>query len=624
MAIKKTTSSSKSPIFAYLRRSTSKEEQAESLIQQEDGIGSIVKKLWLDGENIVYFAETYSGFENKKRKKWGELIKAIDALKVPCVILARDISRLTRNPTDSQGIMDRLYWDNKKKKLIDKIHTLDYDDIKTWDGSTDKEDVHKALSAGYYDSLDTKRKSIGGILLKLEDWQFPYAAPKWLSHEKVGIKRILKQNEKMTFVRKAFEMKTEGKTHKEISKYLMSQAQIRLSDRELTDRLFRNPIYIWEYTEKNTEKLFTKLSFIEWQPPISRVLWDKVQKVCGRKISQYWEKQEGHLMEAKIKSESGHLFSKYLAKKKYPAYKGAYKIKWKEDQIIHISEKQILEAFIKVLWDILTGFNKTFFDSYDGLITATSVEVMGYEEEWSNDVKISTISQKHEKEFVDSWSIPLPMKWGKIFMDAVDEALKTTDMTPVLELDKKYRSKKGEIWRTLALQRISDVLEERFNASTKEFRDKKDTQINSLQKEKEKIVQDRKDYRKNAALSGFSKEEIAETTKEMDDSIESIDGKMADILNNTNMERYLEKLPEMLLKTVELASNTLPDAKFDGLREDIKLLLELTTVELTISNKKELKVKLFDVLDKLVSSDNFNLEAPSGVEPDYGALQAPA
>ena len=32
-------------IFAYLRRSTSKIEQSESLIQQEDGIFSIVKKL---------------------------------------------------------------------------------------------------------------------------------------------------------------------------------------------------------------------------------------------------------------------------------------------------------------------------------------------------------------------------------------------------------------------------------------------------------------------------------------------------------------------------------------------------------------------------------------------------
>ncbi|MEI7563172.1 MAG: hypothetical protein WCJ39_05970 [bacterium] len=35
----------KTRIFAYLRRSTSKEEQKESLIQQEDGIDSIVKKL---------------------------------------------------------------------------------------------------------------------------------------------------------------------------------------------------------------------------------------------------------------------------------------------------------------------------------------------------------------------------------------------------------------------------------------------------------------------------------------------------------------------------------------------------------------------------------------------------
>lgn len=32
-------------IFAYLRRSTTKKEQEESLMQQEDGIDSIVKKL---------------------------------------------------------------------------------------------------------------------------------------------------------------------------------------------------------------------------------------------------------------------------------------------------------------------------------------------------------------------------------------------------------------------------------------------------------------------------------------------------------------------------------------------------------------------------------------------------
>lgn len=71
------------------------------------------------------------------------MIKAIDSLKVPCIIIARDISRLSRNPTDSQGIIDRLYGDNKKKRLIDKIYTLDYDNIKEWDKTTDKENVHK-------------------------------------------------------------------------------------------------------------------------------------------------------------------------------------------------------------------------------------------------------------------------------------------------------------------------------------------------------------------------------------------------------------------------------------------------------------------------------------------------
>ena len=97
------------PVFAYLRRSTPKEEQRESLIQQEDGINSIVKKLGLEKEEIYYFAETFSGFENKKRKEWGKMLEQIDKLKTPCIVLCRDISRLSRNPTDSQKIMDRVY-----------------------------------------------------------------------------------------------------------------------------------------------------------------------------------------------------------------------------------------------------------------------------------------------------------------------------------------------------------------------------------------------------------------------------------------------------------------------------------------------------------------------------------
>lgn len=55
----------------------------------------------------------------------------------------------------------------------------------------------------------------------------------------------------MSIVRRAFEMKARGENHKEISKYLKRYG-IRIGDRNLTDRLFNNPIYIGEYTEKTT------------------------------------------------------------------------------------------------------------------------------------------------------------------------------------------------------------------------------------------------------------------------------------------------------------------------------------------------------------------------------------
>lgn len=668
MIKKESVSHTKIPIFAYLRRSTSKEEQAESLIQQEDWIWSIVKKLWFEKESIQYFAETYSWFENKNRKKWWELIKAVDSLKTPCIILARDISRLTRNPTDSQWIMDRLYWDNKKKRLIEKIYTLDYDNIKTWDKSTDKEEVHKALSAWYYDSLDTRRKSIWWILLKLEDWQFPYASPKWLSNHKTWWKRILIQNEKMPFIRRAFEMKTEWKTHKEISKYLLLFAQIRLSDKELTDRLFRNTVYIWEYIEKTTWKHFRKLSFMEWQPPIARSLWDKVQKCIWRKISQYWDKQEWHILEAKIKSESWHLFSMYYAKQKYPAYKWKYKDKDWNEQIIHISEKQILNAFIKVLWDILIAFNDKFFTANKIPITIATfdllwkdiqnntksssekgkeviintledaeikkdLELAWYDYFTKNNIDIEELANIEQektskanfdrdlfikKTLIDKWKEIFNSEWRKYQFN------EQTWYYPISWLDDSIKTKKVSISRELSLKAISDVLKNDFQINQKEFYNLKESEIKKLEKKKDELELERRNYRRDALKMGYSKEEIEETTKDIDKSISIIENQIFELSDNTDMEEYLEKLPEVLLKTVELASNTINKANLEGLRNNIKTLLEITTVELTITNKKELKIQLFDVLDKLVSSDIFNLEVPPGVEPGYKALQASA
>ena len=101
--------SKETPVFAYMRRSTSKIEQEDSLEKQEDCIDVIAQDHRIDESHIIAFTETRSGFENRKRPRFNEMIKAIDKLKVPCILLAYDSSRLSRNQKDSREIVDRIF-----------------------------------------------------------------------------------------------------------------------------------------------------------------------------------------------------------------------------------------------------------------------------------------------------------------------------------------------------------------------------------------------------------------------------------------------------------------------------------------------------------------------------------
>lgn len=140
---------------------------------------------------------------------------------------------------------------------------MDYGGIKEWSQETDKEEIHKALSAGYYDSLDTRKKSIEGILIKLDNKEFPYHPPQGLEHMILQGKKVLKQNNKIVFIRRAFEMKVERRGHKEIAKYLRRYGGIKIGEKELTERYFTNTVYIGKYTEKTTGQEFTQLDFAE-------------------------------------------------------------------------------------------------------------------------------------------------------------------------------------------------------------------------------------------------------------------------------------------------------------------------------------------------------------------------
>jgi uncharacterized protein YktB (UPF0637 family) len=118
------------------------------------------------------------------------------------------------------------------------------------------------------------------------------------------------------------------------------------------------------------------------------------------------------------------------------------------------------------------------------------------------------------------------------------------------------------------------------------------------------------------ANNSITKEIYDDIIKKYDNDIKKIDLAIEEFLDDTDFEKYITRLPEVLSKTFELANKIDSKGKSNKNKDDLLKLIEITTFELTITNKKELKVKLFDVLNGLFSSNKSSLEAPSGIEPD--------
>jgi hypothetical protein len=575
------------PIFAYLRRSTTNKQEI-SIENQADNIDFIIADNGFDKDEVEYFSESktaYDGVKQKngkiirKRIEFTRLLKAIDEAKAPCIILVRESSRLSRNELDSLEIQKKLFGLYGSKKKIEKI--IFYDGV-IWDEHSDRQKVSQELLNNYHYSIQTGKSSKGGVGAQLRRGHFVYNPPAGLVRVKVGPKAyILSQNEKMPAIRRAFEMKVEWKGHREISRFLR-QFGINKGERHLTESIFTLPVYAGWYVDKKTGEIFDKLIYKEWAPPIPRSLWDKTQDVLGKKNSHYGEKQEDHLFEAKMKTESGHLFSKYLAKEwQYPAYKWKYKDDSGKDRFIHIMESKIIASFMRGVWEMISYCSKQH--------SKELAHAIAYEKE-------AFLTELHWKE-ISKWEIE-------------------RDAT---RLSSGFCKGYGY---EVAISEFSEELRKKFLSETKELRGAKKDQVKKLEDQKQAVEIERKTYRKNAVSMKIEKEELDEITADFDKDIQRLDGLISELSADTEMESYLERIPEILEKTVELASNPLRKAEIERLREDVKKLLEITTVELTITNKKELKIKLFDVLNSLLSSDKSILEASMGVEPISTALQA--
>jgi len=343
-----------------MRRSTTKKEQASSLWQQEDGVWILANSLWIPLESIICYSESKSAYEDRTRAEWKRMLIDIDNLKEPCTILCRDTSRLSRNPEDNWNIRTRLFGKRgqKEKPKIENIYFLSESlTTQNWNMSSDREEVETVLHNNYMESLRTGKKSATGILLKLKNKELPYPPPSGIyrvtkANEEIYKKTlheweetILIQNEKMPFIKRAFEMKIEWKPAKEISKYLKQYWGMIVQPKKITESIIQNTIYKWEYTHNTTGEIFS-LKFKEWQPPIDSILWDKANKTIGKRGHGFWEWQKDHIAKDKLKSETGKTVIYYLAKWKYRNYGVEITSEDGNRETINISEIALIKQFL--------------------------------------------------------------------------------------------------------------------------------------------------------------------------------------------------------------------------------------------------------------------------------------
>ena len=85
--------------------------------------------------------------------------------------------------------------------------------------------------------------------------------------------------------------------------------------------------------------------------------------------------------------------------------------------------------------------------------------------------------------------------------------------------------------------------------------------------------------------------------KELFEQIQDIEMKLETMKENENFEEFLQRIPEVINNLHELARNTLNNAENQAFREQVKELMQFTLHELTLNNKKALKIRLFEALE---------------------------
>ena len=481
--------------------------------------------------------------------------------------------------------------------------------IEEWNDKTNKKHIVDTLHQNYTDSMENKEKCIAGVLLKLEQGEFPYCPPhglkrvnrEWLPRKTRNEKTTLMQDEEMLFIRHAFEMKAKGRTAKEICQYLKQYGNISISGKNLVETLFANPVYKGIYTEKTTGRAFQNIKFWEWKSPIDSELWERANAKVGKRGYGFGEWQVEHIAPWILKHESGKNLYLYKAKGIYNAYQTEIKGENGKRKSIGIMESALVRKFLDyAIPKILNAYQNI-------------------------GKQISTSFIENQKRFTKDFINKYP-SWGTISM------LKLAEKTPgniigngvAMKVLNYTESQNGDIEIEFMVPKTIDekmkkIIEERTGIDFVEIL-KESPEISMLQNEarsreqqkkeleekKQALEEEKKSIDKKAFKLWYTADVANEMKQETENEIREIEAQIDLLSESTDIEEYLDRLPNILLDLHELSSRVLSEADYEDLRDDIRQLMEIVSHELILTNKKELKVKLLEGLENLETVEMWN------------------
>lgn len=642
-------------IFVYIRRSTTNKQEL-SLQRQEDDAQDTIKKNGIDSNKVEYYIESktaYDGVKEKdgklvrKRIEFTRMLSDIDESKKPVTILTYEPSRLSRNDKDTGEILDRLFWEYNAKKR--NIECIMFNDRQRWMPDMEKAPIKQALLNANAESERIGIRSSKGNIRQLRWGRYTYSTPRGIDRLKKW-ENTLKTNADMPYILKAWEMKADNKDKREITKYLAKYG-IKINSFET---YFRNSVYSGKVPDPETWELI-EVKFEGGKPPISMELFNRVQKTLWiRRVSKH---QEGNIITRLLKWEHDKWknFSTYLAKGKYTTYKSnAYggfdmseikliekvlntillslfgiieDIYWEafnriftQDEVdTHFTNEELLQwrADFRVALDNLPDDEKVYkklYRSYKRHKFALELLEQGYKLDELSNMKYSEL-----KELSDSFTElhPNHMKYistseyhqlqkkcvrmGKMIAERFKWISKVQDY--LLECDEKWFAT-----GVLSREAFKDFLSCNFPLwkNYQEAKEEREQGIEALIKEKDNKKQKKIQVAKDALLNGYTSDIAESVQADIQKEIEAIDNQILALSESIDIEEFFDRLPEVLAKTFELSSRVLLQEESEVKREEVYKVIELATFELNPSNKKELKIKLFPVLEAIKKWEKCN------------------